>query len=409
MPKKGVLIPTNYIDNKFKMAFTTIIPPLKDIMSTQKTLQSLDETHPINMSDIKRFTRNSKSNRTPIDHKLNNNGNNNPGNDPNNNPNNNSNSNCLNSNCPEHNLPNDNSPNNSNKLFPKRTTSAQSVTSAFSKQQQKYQRCIEYLQSQHEQTLTSLHQEVQDLKSENKKLNFKMLLESNNPDGGVQSIVKNTLGAKVVNKTISQELLLQETIKDLQVKLDLSEDTNQHQEKTIKTLNKQMKMLKSSGLEIKKVSSPRQQKSRSSSINLNQNYRPSPPPPLKNEHIEKDKLINALKDQNKLLLDKIEEQQVIIRNLKIKSQIEYQRGSQQHDNTPRNVMNCDSNERNNGNFTVVESDSRILFNPVSSLPPINQVGSRSGNSSRNGRGGSVLTPRTSRTDISRRTKRKDGI
>lgn len=383
------------------MAFTTIIPPLKDVMSTQKTLQSLDETHPINMSDIKRFTRNSKSNRTPIDHKLNNNPSNSPNNNPNNNPN---------SNCPEHNLPNDNLPNNSNKLFPKRTTSAQSMSSlAFSKQQQKYQRCIEYLQSQHDQTLTSLHQEVQDLKSENKKLNFKMLLESNNPDGGVQSIIKNTLGAKVVNKTISQELLLQETIKDLQVKLDLSEDTNQHQEKTIKTLNKQMKMLKSSGLEIKKVSSPRQQKSRSSSINLNQNYRPSPPP-LKNEHIEKDKLINALKDQNKLLLDKIEEQQVTIRNFKIKNQIEHQRGNQQHDNTPRNGMNCDSNERNNGgNFTVVESDSRILFNPVSSLPPINQVGNRSGNSSRNGRGATVLTPRTSRTDISRRTKRKDGI
>merc|ERR1712004_516510 len=109
------------------MAFTTIIPPLKDIMSTQKTLQSLDETHPINMSDIKRFTRNSKSNRTPIDHKLNNNGNNNPGNSPNNNNNN------PNSNYPEHNLPNDNLPYNSNKLFPKRTTSAQSMSSlAFS-------------------------------------------------------------------------------------------------------------------------------------------------------------------------------------------------------------------------------------------------------------------------------------
>lgn len=268
--------------------------------------------------------------------------------------------------------------------LPKRTTSAQSISSSFSKQQHKYQRCIEYLQSQHEQTLTSLHQEVQELKSENKRLNFKIQVESNNPDG-VSSIVKNTLGAKVaINKTISQELLLQETIKDMQVKLNLSQDTNQHQEKTIKGLNKQMKMMSSGSGEIyggvkefKKISSPRV-------------ARPSPPP-LKNENVEKDKLIFALKDQNKALLDKIDEQQNVIHNISFNN---------------RRVSNSMSNSvsgENSGNLPVL-SDSRILFNPATSLPPINHV-SRVPQNLRNGR--NVITPRTSRTDISRRTKRKD--
>jgi hypothetical protein len=268
--------------------------------------------------------------------------------------------------------------------LPKRTTSAQSISSSFSKQQHKYQRCIEYLQSQHEQTLTSLHQEVQELKSENKRLNFKIQVESNNQDG-VSSIVKNTLGAKAaVNKTISKELILEETIKDMQVKLNLSQDTNQHQEKTIKALNKQMKTMSSGsgemcgGLkEFKKISSPRV-------------TRPSPPP-LKNENAEKDKLIFALKDQNKALLDKIDEQQNVIHSLSFNN---------------RRVSNSMSNSvsgENSGTLPVL-SDSRILFNPVTSLPPINHV-SRVPQNSRNGR--NVITPRTSRTDISRRTKRKE--
>lgn len=265
--------------------------------------------------------------------------------------------------------------------LPKRTTSAQSVSSSFSNQQHKYQRCIEYLQSQHEHTLTSLHQEVQELKSENKRLNFKIQVESTNPDG-VSSIIKNTLGAKVaVNKTISQELILQETIKDMQVKLNLSQDTNQHQEKTIKGLNKKMKMLSSGSGEIyggvkefKRISSPRV-------------ARPSPPP-LKNENVEKDKLIFALKDQNKALLDKIEEQQNLIHNISF--------GNRRVSNS---ISNSVSGE-NSGNLPVL-SDSRILFNPATSLPPIYHA-SRTPQNSRN-----VITPKTSRIDISRRIKRKD--
>ena len=325
------------------MAFASIIPPLKDVMKVQNSLQILDETPPA----IKRLNSFSKQL---------------PGISP--------------SNSPEHNLPNNLI--NLNNL-PKRPTSAQSITSSFSRQQQKYQRCIEYLQSQHEQTLTKLHQEVQHLKSENKRLNFKILVESNDPDGGVQSIVKNTLGPKS-NKSYSQELLLQETIKDLQVKLNLSQDTNQHQEKTIKNLNKQMKLLKNGLLEAKEVTVKK-------SVPRTPRIKPSPPP-LKNEHIEKDRLILALKDQNKSLMDKLEEQQIIIKNLKLSNSRRVSNSTVVAENPPMQQI------------SPVQSDSRILFNPSTSLPPINR-------SQQNSRSGRILTPRTSRTDISRRTKRKE--
>ena len=283
-------------------------------------------------------------------------------------------------------------------LHPKRTTSAQSCVTT-SKEQQKYQKCIEYLQSQHEFTLSKLHQEVHDLKSENKKLNFKIHLESNNPDGGVQSIVRKTLGSKSSSKhKFSEELLLQETIKDLQVKLELSEDTNQHLEKTIKNLNKNLKLLQNGSGEVSK---PVKKKIIRKTETPCRSPRPTPPPPLKNEHIEKDKLILALKDQNKLLLNRIEEQQEFIKKLQFEAKAAKIETSK-HDSNNNILSSNNSNE----NIHIHHSDSRILFNPMTSLPPINTF-SRSQQNSRSGREPGSLTPRTSRTDISRRTRRKD--
>lgn len=290
------------------MAFTSVIPPLTEVLNTNHGIQSLDEKHFTNIRQQQNISRIEHSPSPPI----------------------------------------------------KRTTSAQSVV--YNRQQQRYQKCIEYLQEQHEQVLSKLHQEVQDLKQENKKLHFKILVEN---QGGAASIVKNTLGNHVLKSTISEELLLQETIKDLKVKLDLSQDTIQHHQQTIKNLNKQLKMKRT----------PHPPKSPKSSTEAT-------PPPLKNEHLEKDKLILALKEHNQALLQKLEEQQIMMKSFK-------------SSNSTRRISAQE--------IKAIPShgDSRILFNPT--LPPLNTSSNKTSTPPFGNRG-TILTPRSSRTDISRRTK-----
>lgn len=290
------------------MAFTSVIPPLTEVLNVKHGIQSLDEKHFISNGNSRQhnISRIEHSPSPPI----------------------------------------------------KRTTSAQSVV--YNRQQQRYHRCIEYLQDQHEQVLAKLHQEVHDLKQDNKKLHFKILVEN---QGGAASIVKSTLGGHVMKSAISEELLLQETIKNLKVKLDLSQDTIHHHQQTIKNLNKQIKLKRT-------PHPPKQTKSSTEST----------PPPLKNEHLEKDKLILALKDHNQALLQKLEEQQIMIRSLKSSST---RRVSAQETKIPSH------------------GDSRILFNPT--LPPLNTSSNKTSTPPFGNRG-PILTPRTSRTDISRRTK-----
>jgi len=95
---------------------------------------------------------------------------------------------------------------------------------------------------------------VQTLKSENKKLNFKILVEN---EGGTGNIVRETLGSgpskshqKVTKNStahlnnLSNDVLLNETIKELKVKLKITEDSNTHLNNTVKNLNKKMNLLK---------------------------------------------------------------------------------------------------------------------------------------------------------------------
>lgn len=107
-----------------------------------------------------------------------------------------------------------------------------------------YNRCLEYLQDQHKQTLENLHKEVHTLKSDNQKLQFKILVEeSTNVDDVIKSSLSKTR-VNITNTNIPSEILLQETIKDLKVKLKLSDDTNSHLNSTIRNLNKKMNLLK---------------------------------------------------------------------------------------------------------------------------------------------------------------------
>jgi len=96
------------------------------------------------------------------------------------------------------------------------------------------------LQEQHKITLEKLHKEVHDLKQENKKLNFKILLEN---DGGAISIVKKHL-PKVSSKNSEEEIILKEAIKDLQVKLNIANDNSNHLKNTVKNLTKQLSLFK---------------------------------------------------------------------------------------------------------------------------------------------------------------------
>lgn len=125
----------------------------------------------------------------------------------------------------------------SSDVAPRRALSAQSINAGSNLY---YSRCIEYLQEQHKITLEKLHKEVHDLKQENKKLNFKILLEN---DGGAMSIVKKHL-PKVSNKNAEEELILKEAIKDLQVKLNIANDNSNHLKNTVKNLTKQLSLFK---------------------------------------------------------------------------------------------------------------------------------------------------------------------
>lgn len=143
--------------------------------------------------------------------------------------------------------------NNSQRMIPSRMSTPSSATEprrALSAQTLNgnsnlyYSRCIEFLQEQHKTTLEKLHKEVHDLKQENKKLHFKILLEN---DGGAMSVVKKHMPAKVIvdnRRELSDDIILKETIKDLQVKLNLANDTASHLKSTVKTLNKQLSLLK---------------------------------------------------------------------------------------------------------------------------------------------------------------------
>lgn len=126
--------------------------------------------------------------------------------------------------------------------LPRRSTSAISLNNTSSLY---YTRCIDFLQEQHKLTLQKLHQEVQELKQENKKLHFKILVEND----GVMNVARKNLPLKLIGtknrpRDIDEDILLKETIKDLQVKLNISDDTNSHLKSTIKGLNKQMSLVK---------------------------------------------------------------------------------------------------------------------------------------------------------------------
>lgn len=115
-----------------------------------------------------------------------------------------------------------------------------------------HNKAIEYLTSQYKLTLEQLHLEVARLKTENQRLNFKILVEDN---GGVEKIVNESLSENRTLKNniklkratgceISNERLLNETVRDLKIKLDISEDANKHLNSTIRNLKQKMSMMK---------------------------------------------------------------------------------------------------------------------------------------------------------------------
>lgn len=276
----------------------------------------------------------------------------------------------------------------------RRSTSAQSVNSSYTKNRQHYQRCIEYLQDQHKQTLSKLHQEVQDLKHENKKLHFKILVED---EGGVASVVKQTLSINTDKTNISSDILLQETIKDLKVKLKLSEDTLQHQTSTIKTLNKQLKL-------FKRVDRP---------------LIPRPPAaaerrergelaPVKNELLAKNRMISSLEAERDTQKSKIEELQISLRVLRAKLD-EYGKerqlvggssGNSAHSGSPRpptNFIVTNSASRHNL-VNIAPGDTMVAKPQTTKLPPLAKGANL--RSPRNS-----LVPKNSRVDIAKRTRR----
>lgn len=291
----------------------------------------------------------------------------------------------------------------SERLSPiRRSTSAQSVGSSYAKNRHHYQKCIEYLQEQHKQTLSQLHREVQDLKHENKKLHFKILVED---EGGAAAVVKQTLSINTDKTNISSELLLQETIKDLKVKLKLSEDSMQHQGATIKNLNKQIKM-------YKRVPAP---------------LVPRPPTdrkhnthelsPVKNELLAKNRMIATLETERDAQKSRIEELQMTLRALRVKLEEQSRErhhmaassSSSIHSGSPRTVPAT--------NFIVTNSaSSSNLVNMVplvepalkpqnTKLPPLSKGQKNFSGSPNNGTPRAQLVPKNSRVDIAKRTRR----
>ena len=159
-----------------------------------------------------------------------------------------------------------------------RSTSASSLSKSTS-QIKYYNKAIDYLKEQYNSTLEKLHQEVSDLKSENKKLNFQILVEN---EGGSASIVRETLADSLKEKgtkrsleksNIANDVLLSETIKELKVKLKITEDSNQHLNSTIRNLNKKMNLLKKFG----PVGSSGVGREPPSELRLKSLYLPNPP------------------------------------------------------------------------------------------------------------------------------------
>lgn len=151
--------------------------------------------------------------------------------------------------------------NNQNSSFLTRSTSANSILKINSNQSIYYSKAIDYLKDQYKQTLDKLHQEVSELKAENQKLNFKLLVDNEN---SIEDIVNNSLSKPLKNmrlksntsihnngsassSSIPQDILLNETIKDLKVKLKMSEDSNGHLNATIRNLTKKLNLLKRLG------------------------------------------------------------------------------------------------------------------------------------------------------------------
>lgn len=153
----------------------------------------------------------------------------------------------------------------------KRSTSANSILKIRSSSQpynsslNYYNKAIEYLKEQYKQTLDKLHNEVSDLKSENQKLNFRLLVEN---EGNIEDIINDSLSkplknmrlrsnTNIVNSNIPNDVLLNETIRDLKVKLRMSEDSNKHLNSTIRNLTKKLNLLKRLGETAQNMSGPR--------------------------------------------------------------------------------------------------------------------------------------------------------
>jgi len=291
----------------------------------------------------------------------------------------------------------------------RRSTSAQSVGSNYAKNRQHYQKCIEYLQEQHKNTLSKLHQEVQDLKHENKKLHFKILVED---EGGAAAVVRQTLSINTEKTNISNELLLQETIKDLKVKLKLSEDSISHQATTIKNLNKQIKMFKRVPAPLV-PRPPGTRKSKESTQDLS---------PVKNELLAKNKMIAALELERDQQKTRIDELQMTLRALRLKLEdqsrdrhlVAGSSGSSIHSGSPRTTVQVPNfvvaNSGSNGNLVNMMPLIEPALKPMNTkLPPLSKgqkslSGLPSSDLQRN-----QLVPKNSRVDIAKRSRRLQQI
>jgi len=322
------------------MASGAIIPPIKDLMSLKAGLQSLDDSHTVNITKIfSQIPTNSRTPHSPRSISI--------------------------------------TPTTSK---PERSASAQSLNSTYHTIQTRFQynRCLEYLQQQHQHTLTQLHKEVRDLKIENKKLNFRIIVEE---QGGTKALIKQTLAVDADSSNINQDILLQETIKDLKVKLDLAEDTAKHQQATIRNLNKQLKTLAKAPPQ---AAHPRV---------------PHPPRDQTRRQISTEKLVSA----EKTIARKDETINLLEKQIQ---ELTYKLGEYQ------SIINKDPSPK----FMVTNSrnSSTTNIHDKTKLPPLTSSRNKTQESSpRHGggennqthAGGYSLTPRNSRTDFAERSRR----
>jgi len=263
---------------------------------------------------------------------------------------------------------------------PERSASAQSLNSTYHTIQTRFQynRCLEYLQQQHQHTLTQLHKEVRDLKIENKKLNFRIIVEE---QGGTKALIKQTLAVDADSSNINQDILLQETIKDLKVKLDLAEDTAKHQQATIRNLNKQLKTLAKAG--------PQQQQHH----HHPPRHVPHPPRDQTRRQISTEKLVSA----EKTIARKDETINVLEKQIQ---ELTYKLGEYQ------SIINKDPSPK----FMITNSRNTSTTNihDKTKLPPLTSSRNKTQESSPRHGGdttGYSLTPRNSRTDFAERSRR----